>query len=101
MNTITFQGTEEQVENLRKLLKEKNYYNVGEDSLPKEVVKTLRDVFVERLGHYVSEDDVYEAYDKLVDQETIDGDVMADDIVMMWEPLEFRYTVSQLLDEIA
>lgn len=97
MNTITFQGTEEQIENLRKLVSE----TMDTVSFPKEVVKTLRDVFVEKLGHYVSEDDVYEAYDKLVEQETINGDVMADDIVMMWEPLEFRYTVSQLLDEIA
>jgi len=95
MKTITFQGTEEQITNLRLLMEH------GDNDLPKEVVKTLRDTFVERLGHYVSEDDTYEAYNKLVEQETIDGDVMADDIVLMWEPLEYRYTVSQLLDEIS
>jgi len=99
MKTITFEGTEEQINNLKKLVSDSASYGVTE--FPKEVVKTLRDLFVERLGHYVSEDDTYEAYDKLVEQETIDGDVMADDIVMMWEPLEYRYTVSQLLDEIS
>jgi hypothetical protein len=62
-------------------------------------VRSLRDVWVEKLGHYVS-DDADECYNKLVEQESIDGDVMADDIVLMWEPLEDRYTVSQLLDEI-
>lgn len=62
-------------------------------------VRSLRDVWVEKLGHYVS-DDAEEAYDKLVEQESINGDVMADDVILMWEPLEDRYTVSQLLDEI-
>jgi hypothetical protein len=62
-------------------------------------VMSVRDGMVEKLGHYVS-DDADESYDKLLNQESIDGDVMADDIVLMWEPLEDRYTVSQLLDEI-
>jgi len=98
MKTITFEGTEQEITNLKALI---NGIDKIITPLPKEVVKTLRDTFVERLGHYVSEDDTYEAYEKLVEQETIDGDVMADDIVLMWEPLEYRYTVSQLLDEIS
>jgi len=59
-----------------------------------------RDITIERLGHYVSEDDTEEAYDKLLAQMEIDGTVYADDFVCMWEPLEWRYTVSQLLDEV-
>ena len=62
-------------------------------------VMTERDICVEKLGHFVS-DDADESYDKLVEQSGIDGSVMADDIVLMWEPLEDRYTVDQLLDEI-
>jgi hypothetical protein len=95
MEKIVFEGTREQIENLKALLE------YGDNNLPREVVVTERDKAIERLGHYVSEDDTHEAYDKLVEQEIIDGDVMADDIVMMWEPLEFKYTVSQLLDEIS
>ncbi|MEP2668918.1 MAG: hypothetical protein ABJH04_07980 [Cyclobacteriaceae bacterium] len=58
---------------------------------------------VESLGQYISEDsDRYEtteeAYNLLVKQSEIDGSVIADDIVMMWEPLESRYTVDQLLE---
>ncbi len=94
MKTITFQGTEEEIKNLNALIQ------YGDNALPKEVVKSLRDVWVERLGNFISEDDTYEAYDKLVEQESINGDVMADYVVLMWEPLESRYTVSQLLDEI-
>ena len=60
---------------------------------------TERDIAVARLGQYIS-DDADESYDKLVEQSGIDGSVMADDIVLMWEPLEDRYTVDQLLDEI-
>ncbi len=93
MEKIVFEGTEEQIKNLKLLLEQ------GDNDLPKMVVKSLRDVWVERLGHYVS-DDAEESYDKLVEQESINGDVMADDVVLMWEPLESRYTVSQLLDEI-
>tara|TARA_R110000803_G_scaffold114067_1_gene182542 strand:+ start:10233 stop:10577 length:345 start_codon:yes stop_codon:yes gene_type:complete len=62
-------------------------------------VRSLRDVWVEKLGHFVS-DDPEESYDKLVKQESIDGDVMADDVVLMWAPLVGVYTVTQLLDEI-
>ena len=62
-------------------------------------VMTERDICVEKLGHFVS-DDADESYDKLVEQSGIDGSVMADDVVLMWEPLEDRYTVDQLLDEI-
>jgi len=61
---------------------------------------TDRDNAIERLGHYVSEDDVEEAYDKLTAQAEIDGSVSADNIICIWEPLEFRYTVDQLLSEV-
>lgn len=64
-------------------------------------IKSPRDIMVEKLGHYVSEDNVSEALDKLTAQADIDSQVEADDVVCMWEPLEYRYTVSQLLDEIS
>lgn len=60
-----------------------------------------RDEAIEKLGHYVSEDDVEEAYDKLLEQAEIDDQVMADDVVCMWEPLEFRFSVSLLLEQIS
>ncbi len=64
-------------------------------------VMTERDLCVERLSRYIS-DDANEAYGKLVEQEEIgSGGVMADDVVLMWEPLEGRYTVSELLYEIS
>lgn len=55
---------------------------------------------IEKLGDYVS-DDAIEAYENLLKQAEIDDQVLADDVVSMWEPLEFRYTVAQLLDEIS
>lgn len=97
MEKIVFEGTEQEITNLKALLNGVEFFV----PLPREVVVTERDKAIERLGHYISEDDTHEAYDKLVKQEAIDGDVMADDIVIMWEPLEYRYSVSQLLDEIS
>jgi len=67
----------------------------------KSFIKEEKDMLpIKRLGNYVSEDDVHEAYNKLLAQSEKDGSVMADDVVMMWEPLEFRYTVDQLMGEI-
>ncbi len=57
---------------------------------------TERDRKIEHLSHYVSEDDVTKAYDRLMDVE--DDLDTADDHVLMWEPLENKYTVAQLLD---
>ena len=55
---------------------------------------------INKLGDMVSEDNVGASLDALLAQDAIDGSVSADDIVTMWEPLEGRYTVSQLLDEL-
>lgn len=55
---------------------------------------------IERLGGYVSEDDVDTAYKVLLDAQKEFGDRPADDYVIMWEPMVGRYTVEQLLDEI-
>ena len=55
---------------------------------------------INNLADMVSEDNVEASYHALVKQDEIDGSVSADDIVTMWEPLEGRYTVSELLDEI-
>mgnify|MGYP001318297948 CR=1 FL=1 len=96
MEKIVFEGTEQEMNNLKALIG-------GIDKiitpLPNMTVISERDVIIERLGHYVS-DDAEESYDKLLKQSEIDGNVIADDVVLMWEPLEDRYTVTQLLDEI-
>jgi hypothetical protein len=63
------------------------------------IIMSERDIIVDKLAHLVS-DDPEESYDKLLKQNEIDGNIMADDIVLMWEPLEYRYTVVDLLDEI-
>ena len=96
MKKIVFEGTEQEMNNLKALIG-------GIDKiitpLPNMTVISERDVIIERLGHYVS-DDAEVSYNKLLKQSEIDGNVSADYIVMMWEPLEDRYTVTQLLDEI-
>ena len=95
MKRIIFKGTEVQLQNLLNLISD-----FDEDRLPEMIIETDNDILLDKLSHYVSEDDIREAYMKLFDQYNIDGSVMADDIVTMWEPLEYRYTVSQLFDEI-
>jgi len=73
------------------------------DSIIKEAESKIpsdRDKEIEALGHYISEDDVEEAYDKLLKQAEIDGSVMADDVILMWCNTEYTYTVDQLLDMI-
>lgn len=52
------------------------------------------------LSNLISEDSVIDALGKLKAQVKIDGTVPADDIVTMWEPLEGKYTVNELLKEI-
>jgi hypothetical protein len=65
-----------------------------------------RDAFVirqeceENLSHYISSDDVPGALRLLEQQAEVDGNIMADCIVTMWQPLEDRYTVNELLDLI-
>ena len=96
MKKIVFEGTEQEMNNLKALID-------GIDKiitpLPNMTVISERDITIERLSHYVS-DDAEVSYNKLLKQSEIDGNVSADYIVMIWEPLEDRYTVNQLLDEI-
>lgn len=68
------------------------------DELSKEKPLTEREQAIERLSTFISEDDVEQALDKL--QAAKDGSVIADDIVLMWEPLENRFSVDELLEEI-
>lgn len=64
-----------------------------DDSVKWKMLKTL--------AHYVSTTDSMESVlAALEEQSEIDGSVPADDIVTMWEPLEGRYTVDNLLTEI-
>jgi hypothetical protein len=62
---------------------------------------------VERLSHYTCGMDAEGEYvdtdvllDALLKQAEEDGTVNADDVVTMWEPLESRYTVNDLLEMI-
>lgn len=56
---------------------------------------------VERLSHYVSESDVEEALDKLeAHAEAGGGDDHADDVVLMWQPLEYKFTVDELICQV-
>jgi hypothetical protein len=52
---------------------------------------------VNNLGHYVAEDDLYDAFDRLL---AADDYADADDIVLMWEPLSHKYRVKDLLEMI-
>lgn len=59
----------------------------------------------ERLSHLICDDedryaDMEGALQLLEAQSEIDGSVMADDIVMMWQKVEFSFTVDELLEEI-
>ena len=96
MKKIVFEGTEQEMNNLKLLI---NGIDKIITPLPNMRVISERDIIIERLGHYVS-DDAEVSYDKLLKQGEIDGNVIADDVVLMWEPLQERYTVNQLLDEI-
>ena len=58
-------------------------------------------MMINNLSHFVSEDNLEKTLRTLEEQEKIDGTIMADDIITMWEPLENRYTVSELLNEIS
>lgn len=95
MKKIVFEGTEQEMNNLKALIGGIEFYV----PLPNMTVISERDITIERLSHYVS-DDAEVSYNKLLKQSEIDGNVSADYIVMIWEPLEDRYTVNQLLDEI-
>ena len=95
MKRIIFEGTKEELQNVLNLIND-----FDEDRLPKMTIETEHDILLNKLADYISEDNVSVAYNKLFDQYKIDGNVMADDIVTMWEPLENRYTISQLFDLI-
>ena len=60
-----------------------------------------RGKMLDKLGEYICEDDIDEALQKLEKQNDIDASVMCDDIISMWEPMEYTFTVEQLLEEIS
>jgi hypothetical protein len=55
---------------------------------------------IEKLGTFVSAADVSKALDKLVKQSEKDGGVLADDVVLMWEPFVDYFTVDELLEMV-
>jgi hypothetical protein len=70
------------------------------DKIPNE-----REVAAERLSHLICDDeDSYASYEEAIQlleaQAEIDGSAMADHTVMMWEKVEFSFTVNELLSEI-
>ena len=52
---------------------------------------------IENLGHYVSEDDIEAAFNRLL---IADEYTDADEVVLMWEPLSDKYSVKDLLEMI-
>jgi len=62
----------------------------------------VRARLIENLSHYICDDDMGEALDRLYDaaDEPHGLDQNADDIVVMWEPLAWRFTVEDLLRQI-
>lgn len=68
-------------------------------------IPSEREEACERLSHLICDDEdeyasMEEALQLLEAQSEIDGSVMADDIVMMWEKVEYSFTVDDLLSEI-
>ena len=64
-----------------------------------------REEVCERLSHLICDDeDNYASMDEalklLQAQAEIDGSVMADNIVQMWEKVEYKFTVAELIEEI-
>ncbi|AGO47683.1 hypothetical protein Phi4:1_gp146 [Cellulophaga phage phi4:1] len=52
-----------------------------------------------KLSQFISTEELtlQESYDKLLNQENLDSTVIADDVIDMWEPLEYSLTVGDLL----
>ena len=62
---------------------------------------TEDEISMQKLSHYISEDDVNAAYLKILDAEEIgQGNDSADDYVLMQEFHANRYTINELLDLI-
>ena len=68
-------------------------------------IPSERETAAERLSHLICDDeDSYASFEEalqlLEEQSQIDGSVMADDVVMMWQKVEYSFTVNELLSEI-
>jgi hypothetical protein len=67
----------------------------------KAALPTDRDHAIDELSHLICDDDVSEAYDRLLAQSEIDGSVDAWDFVTIWQPFENDgWTVDDLLGRI-
>jgi len=65
------------------------------------IIPTDGDNTIAQLGNYISDTDVAKAYRNLVAQSEIDGDVQADEIVLIWKPFAMEgWTVDDLLDRL-
>ena len=52
---------------------------------------------INNLSHYLAEDDLEAAFDRLI---ATDDYTDADDVVLMWQPLSYKYSVKDLLEMI-
>jgi len=65
----------------------------------KGYIPTDRQDAIENLSHFICDDDVEEAYDRLLAQQEIDGSVSAWDFVIVYEPYENKQlTVDDILN---
>ncbi len=62
-----------------------------------ETCNRLEDFICEDEDRYATTEEALQLLEKQAD---IDGSVMADDIVLMWEKVEYEFTVDQLLEQI-
>lgn len=70
------------------------------DTIPsdrQQACNRLADLICDDEDRYNSMEEALQLLEK---QAEIDGSVMADDIVMMWEKVEYEFTVDQLLEQI-
>ena len=67
----------------------------------KAALPTQRDHAIDELSHLICDDDVNAAYERLLAQSEIDGNVDAWDFVTIWQPFENDgWTVDDLLGRI-
>lgn len=71
------------------------------EELEIDLIKDSENFYVlKNLSKYVSEDNVQDAYQKLLDQADIDDEVYAENVVNIWEMIHPCLTVNELLNLI-
>ena len=57
-------------------------------------------IAIDALSNYISDDDIVTAYNNIIEQAGVDDGVCAGDVVTMWEPFEYRFTIKDLVEII-